>query len=175
MPLGPSKSRRREFLKGTAAAAAPSFVSRGGILSGATALASQTSRASNPGTANYVSHVKPVIGSGWHGHIVPGAVAPFGMVQLSPDTSGPPEALWNGKSDSYGWDHCSGYHFADNAIIGFSHTHRQGTVRKRSWRCLLMPLVEASVDISPGSRTIARRSGPATTPCTGAHRASKRS
>lgn len=142
MTLGSSKLRRRDFLKGTAAAAAASFISRGGVFRGATALAAQTSRASNAGTANYVSRVKPVIGTGWHGHMFPGAVAPFGMVQLSPDTSGPPEALWNAKSDSYGWDHCSGYHYADNAVIGFSHTHLQGTGASDLGDILLMPLVE---------------------------------
>jgi predicted alpha-1,2-mannosidase len=140
MTHGSSKLRRREFLKGTAAAAAASFVSRGGILDGATALAAQTSRASS--APDSVSRVKPVIGTGWHGHMFPGAVAPFGMVQLSPDTSGPPEPRWNDQGDTYGWDHCSGYHYSDNAIIGFSHTHLQGTGATDLGDVLLMPLVE---------------------------------
>ena len=33
-----------------------------------------------------VDLVNPFIGTGGHGHTFPGATAPFGMVQLSPDT-----------------------------------------------------------------------------------------
>ncbi len=60
-------------------------------------------------------YVNPFIGTGGHGHTYPGAVVPFGMVQLSPDT----------KIDD--WDHCSGYHFSDSVVLGFSHTHLSGT------------------------------------------------
>jgi predicted alpha-1,2-mannosidase len=55
------------------------------------------------------------IGTGGHGHCFPGAVLPFGMVQLSPDT-------FNDE-----WDWCSGYHVSDSSIMGFSHTHLSGT------------------------------------------------
>lgn len=61
------------------------------------------------------SYVDPFIGTGGHGHTFPGAVVPFGMVQLSPD---------NGKG---GWDWVSGYHYSDNHIAGFSHMHLSGT------------------------------------------------
>lgn len=61
------------------------------------------------------SFVNPFVGTAAHGHTYPGAVLPFGMVQLSPDA---------GKS---GWDWCSGYHYSDTALIGFSHTHLSGT------------------------------------------------
>ena len=54
-------------------------------------------------------------GTGGHGHTFPGAVRPFGMVQLSPDTH-----LLN-------WDASSGYHYADSVIYAFSHTHLSGT------------------------------------------------
>ena len=60
-------------------------------------------------------YVNPFIGTGGHGHTYPGATAPFGMVQLSPD------------SRLTGWDGCGGYHFSDSVIYGFSHTHLQGT------------------------------------------------
>ncbi len=60
-------------------------------------------------------YVDPFIGTGGHGHTFPGATMPFGMVQLSPDT----------RKDS--WDGCSGYHYSDNTIMGFSHTHLSGT------------------------------------------------
>jgi predicted alpha-1,2-mannosidase len=59
--------------------------------------------------------VNPFIGTGGHGHTYPGATAPFGMVQLSPDT----------RLD--GWDGCSGYHYDDTLCHGFSHTHLSGT------------------------------------------------
>ncbi|MFC6998631.1 GH92 family glycosyl hydrolase [Rufibacter roseus] len=62
-----------------------------------------------------VSVVDPFIGTGGHGHTYPGAAMPFGMVQLSPD---------NGTQ---GWDWCSGYHYSDSLIAGFSHTHLSGT------------------------------------------------
>jgi predicted alpha-1,2-mannosidase len=57
----------------------------------------------------------PMIGTSAHGHTYPGAAVPFGMVQLSPDTR-----LGT-------WDGCSGYHYSDPAILGFSHTHLTGT------------------------------------------------
>lgn len=60
-------------------------------------------------------YVNPFIGTGGHGHTYPGASAPFGMMQLSPDT----------RFD--GWDGCSGYHYSDSIIYGFSHTHLSGT------------------------------------------------
>ncbi|MDN5213994.1 GH92 family glycosyl hydrolase [Fulvivirgaceae bacterium BMA12] len=62
-----------------------------------------------------VQYVDPFIGTGAHGHTFPGATVPFGMVQLSPD---------NGTG---GWDWCSGYHYSDSIIVGFSHTHLSGT------------------------------------------------
>ena len=62
-----------------------------------------------------VDYVNPFIGTGGHGHTFPGATLPFGMVQLSPDT----------RKDS--WDGCSGYHYSDDFILGFSHTHLSGT------------------------------------------------
>lgn len=62
-----------------------------------------------------VDYVDPFIGTGFHGHTYPGATAPYGAVQLSPDTR---------KGN---WDASSGYHYSDNSIIGFSHTHLSGT------------------------------------------------
>ena len=57
-----------------------------------------------------------MIGTGGHGHTFPGATLPFAMVQLSPDT----------RIDG-SWDGCSGYHYGDSLIYGFSHTHLSGT------------------------------------------------
>lgn len=62
-----------------------------------------------------IDSVDPFIGTGFHGHTYPGATAPYGAVQLSPDTR---------KGN---WDACSGYHYSDSTLMGFSHTHLSGT------------------------------------------------
>lgn len=74
------------------------------------------------------AYVNPFIGTGGHGHTYPGAVAPFGMVQLSPDTR------------LTGWDGCSAYHYSDSLIYGFSHTHLSGTGCSDYGDILLMPV-----------------------------------
>lgn len=73
------------------------------------------------------AYVDPFVGTGGHGHTFPGATAPFGMVQLSPDTR------------LTGWDGCSGYHYSDDTIYGFSHTHLSGTGISDYGDILLMP------------------------------------
>ena len=60
-------------------------------------------------------YVNPFIGTDFTGNTYPGAQAPFGMVQLSPDNGLP------------GWDRISGYFYPDSTIAGFSHTHLSGT------------------------------------------------
>ena len=77
---------------------------------------------------NYAKHVNPFIGTGGHGHTFPGATLPFGMVQLSPDT----------RIDG-SWDGCSGYHYSDSIIFGFSHTHLNGTGVSDFGDIMLMP------------------------------------
>ena len=74
-----------------------------------------------------INFVNPFIGTGGHGHTYPGATMPFGMIQLSPDT----------RLD--GWDGCSGYHYSDTIIYGFSHTHLSGTGVSDYGDILLMP------------------------------------
>ncbi len=71
--------------------------------------------------------VNVFIGTGGHGHTYPGATVPFGMVQLSPDTY------------NEGWDWCSGYHYSDSSIMGFSHTHLSGTGIGDMLDVLVMP------------------------------------
>lgn len=66
-------------------------------------------------TKNILDYVDPFVGTGFHGHTYPGATVPFGAVQLSPDTR---------RGD---WDACSGYHYSDSTLLGFSHTHLTGT------------------------------------------------
>src|SRR6201999_1306265 len=76
---------------------------------------------------DYAQLVNIFIGTGGHGHTYPGATLPFGMVQLSPDTR------------LTGWDGCSGYHYSDSIIYGFSHTHLSGTGISDYGDVLLMP------------------------------------
>lgn len=78
-------------------------------------------------TDRILEYVNPFIGTGGHGHTYPGATLPFGMVQLSPD------------SRLEGWDGCSGYHYTDSIIYGFSHTHLSGTGVSDYGDVLLMP------------------------------------
>ena len=78
-----------------------------------------------------ISYVNPFIGTGGHGHTYPGVTMPFGMMQLSPDT----------RLD--GWDGCSGYHYSDDEIYGFSHTHLSGTGVSDYGDILLMPTTKA--------------------------------
>ncbi len=76
-----------------------------------------------------VESALPLVGTDAHGHTYPGATVPFGMVQLSPDTP------------LQGWDGASGYHYTDNVIIGFSHTHLSGTGVGGLGDIMLMPTV----------------------------------
>lgn len=80
--------------------------------------------------------VNPFVGTGGHGHTFPGAAYPFGMVQLSPDTR-----PWMGD-----WDGCSGYHYSDSLIYGFSHTHLSGTGVGDLCDILFMPTVDYSAE-----------------------------
>ena len=81
-------------------------------------------------TGDLTRFVKIAIGTGGHGHNYPGATMPFGAVQLGPDT---------GVRD---WDHCSGYHYKDSAILGFSHTHLSGTGAIDLFDFLVMPATD---------------------------------
>lgn len=75
-------------------------------------------------------YVNPFVGTAATGHTFPGATTPFGMVQLSPDT----------RIDG-SWEGCSGYHYSDNLIYGFSHTHLSGTGVSDYGDILLMPQI----------------------------------
>src|SRR5215471_18460500 len=81
------------------------------------------------GAVSPVEQSLPLVGTSAHGHAYPGAIVPFGMVQLSPDTP------------LRGWDGSSGYHYTDSAIHGFSHTHLAGTGVGCLGDVLLMPTV----------------------------------
>lgn len=76
---------------------------------------------------DYTAYVDPYIGSGEHGHVFVGANVPFGAIQAGP------------QNIHKGWDWCSGYHYSDSVIIGFSHTHLSGTGCADLGDILLMP------------------------------------
>jgi predicted alpha-1,2-mannosidase len=103
-------------------------------------LSAQTNPPPTPsGEGKLTDYVNPFIGTDAHGHTYPGASLPFGMVQLSPDT------------DTKGWDWCSGYHYSDNSLIGFSHTHLSGTGVGDYGDILIMPTT-GELKMEPGSK-----------------------
>jgi predicted alpha-1,2-mannosidase len=59
--------------------------------------------------------VRPFVGTQGEGNTYPGPSAPFGMIQLSPDT------------EKELWETASGYEYSDPTIMGFSLTHLSGT------------------------------------------------
>jgi putative alpha-1,2-mannosidase len=73
-----------------------------------------------------------VLTTGGEGHTFPGAVVPFGMIQLSPDTQIRP------RKEAYGW--AAGYRHDDSTIVGFSHTHFSGTGHSDLGDVLVMPI-----------------------------------
>ena len=88
----------------------------------------------------FCNYVNPFIGTDAHGHTYPGALVPWGMVQLSPDT---------GNKD---WDWCSGYHSSDSSIMGFSHTHLSGTGCPDMGDILFMPVLGEPL-FKPGNKS----------------------
>jgi len=95
------------------------------------ALLSLSFSTANGQASKITKFVNPFIGTGGHGHTYPGATAPFGMVQLSPDT----------RISMLDWDGCSGYHYSDSLIYGFSHTHLSGTGVADYCDILFMPFL----------------------------------
>lgn len=79
----------------------------------------------------YADYVNPIIGSGGHGHVFVGASVPFGAMQLGP------------QNINKGWDWCSGYHYSDDVVIGFSHNHLSGTGCGDLGDIILMPYTGA--------------------------------
>src|SRR5882724_6382213 len=73
-------------------------------------------------------YVRPLVGTQGEGNTYPGPSAPFGMIQISPDT------------DKTNWDTDSGYEYTDPTILGFSLTHLSGTGCPDLGDFLFMPL-----------------------------------
>jgi predicted alpha-1,2-mannosidase len=88
------------------------------------------------GPANYVN---PFVGTDYHGHTFPGAALPGGLVQLGPDT------------DIKGWDWCSGYHYSDGSLMGFSHLHRSG-MGAGDWGDVLLMPTTGDLKVEPGTK-----------------------
>src|SRR5271155_4635429 len=74
-------------------------------------------RAGADGTSSKAlsDYIRPMVGTkGEEGNTYPGPSAPFGMIQISPDT------------DVTNWNTCSGYTYGDPTIMGFTLTHLTG-------------------------------------------------
>ena len=82
-----------------------------------------------PRTDSLTQYVDMRIGTGGHGHVFMGANVPFGAVQLGP------------TSIPQSWDWTSGYHISDTTVIGFSHTHLNGTGIGDLFDVTVMPVV----------------------------------
>ena len=83
---------------------------------------------------NLTQYVNPYVGTGGHGHVFLGANVPFGYIQLGP------------TEKTRGWDWCSGYHYSDNVLIGFGHTHLSGTGIGDLGDIALLPVSTAAQD-----------------------------
>ena len=81
-------------------------------------------------TPQLCQEVNPFIGTDFTGNTYPGAQAPHGMVQMSPDNGLP------------GWDRIAGYFYPDSTIAGFSHTHLSGTGAGDLYDISFLPVVE---------------------------------
>jgi predicted alpha-1,2-mannosidase len=83
------------------------------------------------------------------GHTFPGACAPFGFVQLSPDTEMIPHNI-DGVYQPDAYRYCAGYQYGDETIVGFSHTHFNGTGHSDLGDILIMP---ATGEVKPDRGT----------------------
>ena len=88
---------------------------------------------------DYTKYVNPFIGTSKMGHVFPGATAPFGMVQLSPQTNFEVMHNEDGSYNSETYEYCAGYQHRDSTIIGFAHTNFSGTGHSDLGDFLVMP------------------------------------
>jgi predicted alpha-1,2-mannosidase len=96
----------------------------------------------------YIERVNPFIGTNGMGHTFPGACAPFGIVQLSPDTDTIPHNI-DGVYQQKVYEYCAGYQYRDSTIVGFSHTHFSGTGHSDLGDILIMPAI-GELQLTPG-------------------------
>lgn len=90
-------------------------------------------------TGDFAKYVDPFIGTDYHGHVFLGANVPFGAVQVGP------------QNYVKGWDWCSGYHYSDSIITGFSQLHLSGTGIGDLGDVLITPYT-GELKTSPGSQ-----------------------
>ena len=95
----------------------------------------------NNSKIDYTQYVNPFIGTSKMGHVFPGATAPFGMVQLSPQTNFEVMFHDDGKYNTETYEYCAGYQHRDSTIIGFAHTNFSGTGHSDLGDFLVMPTV----------------------------------
>ncbi len=107
------------------------------VIFGCTQKSETVNNEPDSGNINLTTYVDPYIGTGFHGHVFLGANVPFGAVQLGP------------VNITQGWDWCSGYHYSDSTLIGFSQTHLSGTGIGDLGDILFMP-VSGDVNIRRG-------------------------
>ena len=94
-----------------------------------------------------LGYVNPMVGTKSMGHTFPGACAPFGLVQLSPDTEMIPHNI-DGIYQPDAYKYCAGYQYDDKTIVGFSHTHFNGTGHSDLGDILIMPMTgEVKLDM----------------------------
>lgn len=94
-----------------------------------------------------IDFVNPMVGTKSMGHTFPGACAPFGLVQLSPDTEMIPHNI-DGVYQTDAYRYCAGYQYDDTTIVGFSHTHFNGTGHSDLGDILIMPMTgEVKLDM----------------------------
>lgn len=96
-----------------------------------------------------IKYVNPFIGTREMGHTYPGVSVPFGFVQLSPDT----DTITYEKDGKYNpevYRYCAGYQYLDKTIVGFSHTHFNGTGHSDLGDFLIMPST-GPLQLNPGT------------------------
>ncbi|WP_051807222.1 GH92 family glycosyl hydrolase [Actinoplanes subtropicus] len=84
--------------------------------------------------ADPVDLVRPFVGTENFGNTFPGASAPFGMVQVSPDTGGQ-----------------GGYDYKQSTIYGFSQTHLSGVGCGVAGELPIMPTTGAVTSVDPAA------------------------
>jgi len=102
-----------------------------------------------PPSPDLAKHVDPFIGTDESGHTYPGAAAPFGFVQLSPETDLVPWSRGEGYNPA-AYRYCAGYQYSDPTIVGFAHTHFNGTGHSDLGDVLVMPTV-GELRMEPGT------------------------
>lgn len=110
------------------------------LLMAFTGIQSTAQQVTNASKENLINYVDPFIGTDKMGHVFPGATAPFGMVQLSPQTGYEPYSIDGKTYNRKAYDYCAGYQYSDTTILGFAHTNFSGTGHSDLGDVLIMPI-----------------------------------